>query len=470
MKNKNIVARSQNFADWYTSVIKEAKLVEYGPVKGTMFFLPNGWAIWKAIQDEIDKEFRKMGVQNIQLPLLIKQSDFQKEKEHVEGFGPELFTVTTSRKEAMAEPLVIRPTSEITFCQCFKTQLRSFNDLPILYNQWCSVCRVEKNTRPFLRNTEFHWQELHTIHASKEEAMKQALKTLEVYKDFVTNTLCMPVLVGEKTVNERFAGAENTYTLEALMQDGQALQCATSHYLAHNFSKAYEVRYQTKDNKFDYVYQTSAGISTRIIGGLIMLHSDDNGLVLPFKVAPTQIAIILVKPDEKTLAFAKQIKNELAESYRVILDDSDKGLGFKINNYQTQGVPFCLVIGSQEAQKNEVTFIRRDLNEKIAVKYDELKKFIKYNIFNYQQALYNNANNHLQSSIVEVSNFHDFKKAIAEKKIALAYFDDTPENEKKLKEATGATARCIKLAGVTDKKCFFTDKTATHLIYFARAY
>lgn len=470
MKNKNIVSRQENFADWYTSIIKEAKLVEYGPVKGTMFFLPNGWAIWQSIQQEIDRQFAKMGVKNIQLPLLIKQADFLKEKEHVEGFGPELFTVTTSRKETMAEPLVIRPTSEITFCQCFKTQLRSFNDLPILYNQWCSVCRVEKNTRPFLRNTEFHWQELHTIHASKEEAQKQALKTLEIYKEFITDYLCIPVIVGEKTANERFAGAENTYTCEALMQDGQALQCATSHYLGQNFAKAYEVKYQTKDNKFDFVHQTSAGISTRIIGGLIMSHSDDNGLVLPFKVAPIQIAIILVMPDEKTTAFAKNVQKELADTYRVILDDSDKGFGFKINNYQTQGVPFCLVIGSQEASKNEVTFIRRDLNEKVAVKYDELKKFIKYNIFNYQKALYSSANNRLQSSIVEVANLHDFKKAIAEKKIALAYFDDNPENEKKLKEMTGATARCIKLAGVQDKKCFLTEKPATHLIYFARAY
>ncbi len=470
MKNKSIVARQENFADWYTSVIKEANLVEYGPIKGTLFFLPNGWAIWKNIQDEIDKQFAKMGVQNIQLPLLIKQSDFLKEKEHVEGFGPELFTVSTSRKDALAEPLVIRPTSEITFCQCFKTQLRSFNDLPILYNQWCSVCRVEKNTRPFLRNTEFHWQELHTIHASKDEAFNQTLKTIEVYKNFVTEYLCMPVLVGEKTINERFAGAENTFTLEALMQDGQALQCATSHYLGQNFSKAYEVKYQTKDNTFDYPHQTSAGISTRIIGGIIMSHSDDNGLVLPFKVAPTQIAIILVKLDESTLAYAKKIQKELESSYRVIIDDSDKGFGFKINKYQTQGVPFCLVIGNQEMQKNEVTFIRRDLSEKIAVKVDELKKFVKYNVFNYSQALYNKANARLQASIKEVNDFKEFKKAIAEKKIALAYFADTIENEKKIKELTGATARCIKQAGIKDKKCFFSGQPATHLVYFARAY
>lgn len=471
MKNKNIIARSQSFADWYTSVIKEAKLVEYGPVKGTMFFLPNGWAIWESIKNEIDKQFAKMGVRNIQLPLFIRQADFLKEKEHVEGFAPELFTVSTNKKGELAEPLVIRPTSEISFCQCFKSQIRSFNDLPLLYNQWCSVCRVEKNTRPFLRNTEFHWQELHTAHTSADEAVKQTLKTLEVYKNFVEDYLCMPVLVGEKTENERFAGAVNTYTLEALMQDGQALQCATSHYLGQNFAKSYEVKYQTKDNKFDVIHQTSAGISTRIIGGLIMSHSDDNGIILPFKIAPIQIAIIVVNANDKTTNnYVKSLKKMLDDKYRVIVDDSDKSFGFKINKYQVQGVPFCLVVGAQEIEGNEVTFIRRDSNDKVKVSLKALPKHLTTTIKEYQTNLYNSANNRLQSSIIEVSNFKEFENAINNKKIALAYFDDTVANEKKLKEQTGATARCIKLAGVKNKTCFYTGKPATHLIYFARAY
>ncbi|XQP55264.1 MAG: proline--tRNA ligase [Mycoplasmoidaceae bacterium] len=471
MKNKNIIARSQSFADWYTSVIKEAKLVEYGPVKGTMFFLPNGWAIWESIRNEIDKQFAKMGVRNIQLPLFIRQADFLKEKEHVEGFAPELFTVSTNKKGELAEPLVIRPTSEISFCQCFKSQIRSFNDLPLLYNQWCSVCRVEKNTRPFLRNTEFHWQELHTAHASKDEAVKQTLKTLEVYKNFVEDYLCMPVLVGEKTENERFAGAINTYTLEALMQDGQALQCATSHYLGQNFAKAYEVKYQTKDNKFDVIHQTSAGISTRIIGGLIMSHSDDNGIILPFKIAPIQIAIIVVNANDKTTTnYVKSLKKMLDDKYRVVVDDSDKSFGFKINKYQVQGVPFCLVVGAQEIEGNEVTFIRRDGNDKVKVSLKALTKHLTSTIKEYQANLFNSANNRLQSSIVEIEDFKEFTNAINNKRIALAYFDDTVANEKKLKEQTGATARCIKLAGVKNKKCFYTGKPATHLIYFARAY
>lgn len=471
MKNKNIIARQTNFADWYTSVIKEAKLVEYAPVKGTMFFLPNGWAIWESIQKEINTQFAKMGVKNVQLPLFIRQADFLKEKEHVEGFAPELFTVSTNKKDALAEPLIIRPTSEISFCHVFKSQIRSFNDLPVLYNQWCSVCRCEKNTRPFLRNTEFHWQELHTAHASKDEAIKQTLKTLEVYKNFAEDYLCMPVLVGEKTENERFAGAENTYTLEALMQDGQALQCATSHYLGQNFAKAYEVKYQTKDNKFDLVYQSSAGISTRIIGGLIMSHSDDNGLILPFKIAPTQIAIIVVNANDKTTNnYVKALKKTLGDKYRIVVDDSDKSFGFKINKYQVQGVPFCLVVGKQEIEANEVTFIRRDSNDKVKIGLKALTKHLATAIKEYQANLYNNANNRLQSAIVEVDNFNKFKEVINNKKIALCYFDDTVENEKKIKELTGATARCIKLAGVKDKTCFYTGKPATHLIYFARAY
>ncbi|MCQ2747920.1 MAG: His/Gly/Thr/Pro-type tRNA ligase C-terminal domain-containing protein [Mycoplasmoidaceae bacterium] len=294
---------------------------------------------------------------------------------------------------------------------------------------------------------------------------------MKVYEDFVTDFLCMPVLVGEKTANERFAGAINTFTIEALMQDGQALQCATSHFLGQNFAKAYDVKYQTKDNEFDLIYQTSAGISTRIIGGIIMSHSDDNGLVLPFKVAPIQIAIIVVNAkDKKTRDYVKNIKKTLGTKYRVVVDDSDKSFGYKINQYQVQGVPFCLIVGSQEIDANEVTLIRRDVEDKIKVNIKSLSKYLLTSIKDYQKALYESANERLQSSIVEVQNLSQFKDAINNRKIALAYFDDTVENEKKIKAETGATARCIKLSGVVGKKCFYTGKPATHLIYFARAY
>ncbi|MCQ2957017.1 MAG: His/Gly/Thr/Pro-type tRNA ligase C-terminal domain-containing protein [Mycoplasmoidaceae bacterium] len=312
---------------------------------------------------------------------------------------------------------------------------------------------------------------MHTAHASKEEAYKQTLKTLEVYKNFIEDYLCMPVLVGEKTENERFAGAVNTYTCEALMQDGQALQCATSHYLGQNFAKAYEVKYQTKDNKFDTIHQSSAGISTRIIGGLIMSHSDDNGIVLPFKIAPIQIAIIVVNANDKaTNAYVKTLKKALGDKYRIVIDDSDKSFGFKINKYQIQGVPFCLVVGSQEIEANEVTFIRRDSNDKVKIGLKALNKHLTTTIKQYQTNLYNTAKTRLDSSIVSVNSFEQFKDVINNKKIALAYFDDTVANEKKIKELTGATARCIKSDNVKGKKCFYTGKPATHLIYFARAY
>lgn len=473
MKNKNIVAREQNFAEWYTSVIKEAKLIEYGPVKGTMFFLPNGWAIWEIIQKEINKKFEEMDVKNVALPLLIKQSDFLKEKEHVEGFAPELFTVATNKKDELAEPLVIRPTSEISFCQVFKSQIRSFNDLPLLFNQWCSVCRVEKNTRPFLRNTEFHWQELHTAHASKEEAQAQTLKTLKIYRNFVENFLHIPVLKGqcEKTPKERFAGAENTYTLEALMQDGQALQCATSHYLGQNFAKAYEVKYQTKDNNFAEIYQTSAGISTRIIGGLIMTHSDDNGLVLPFKVAPTQVAIIVMNgQDQQLVAYANKIRDILGKSCRAVVDTTDKGMGYRINKYQTQGVPLCLLVGGQEMSANQVTVVDRCKEDKQNIAFADFKKFFQTWKKDFDRELWKKAKARLDSSIVNVNNMDEFKQALNNKKIALAYFEDTVENENKIKELTGATARCVKKVAPSGKTCFFTGKPATHLIYFARAY
>lgn len=471
MKNNLVVSRQENFADWYTSLVKEGKLIEYGPVKGTMFFLPNGWTIWQQIQKEIDKQFFKIGVKNVQLPLFIKYADFVKEKQHVQGFAPELFMVSTNNKSQVIDQLIIRPTSEISFCQLFKTQIKSFNDLPLLYNQWCSVCRVEKNTRPFLRNTEFHWQELHTIHATNQQALQQSLKSIKIYKQFIEKTLSIPVIFGEKTASERFAGANKTYTLEALMQDGQALQCATSHFLGQNFSKSYDVSFQTANNTFENVWQTSAGLSTRIIGGLIMSHSDDNGLVLPFKIAPIQIGVVVLSNDSETNNYVQEIK-KIINKYRVDINMSNKTLGYKINQYQIQGVPFCFVIGKKEVCDKSVTIIQRDNNEKITITYDQLKKQLKNFIINYQHNLFINANKRLQSSIEQVYSLSQFKTAIANKKIALAYFNDSLENESKIKQLTGATARCIKkmLNKNNHYKCFLTGQNATHLIYFARAY
>ncbi len=471
MKNNLIVSRQENFADWYTSVVKEGKLIEYGPVKGTMFFLPNGWSIWQQIVKEIDKQFSKIGVKNVQLPLFIKYSDFTKEKQHIDGFAPELFLVSTNNKEQTTDKLIIRPTSEISFCQLFKTQVKSFNDLPMLFNQWCSVCRVEKNTRPFLRNTEFHWQELHTIHVTKEQAMQQVQKSITIYKKFIEKDLLIPVIFGEKTPQEKFAGADKTYTLEALMQDGQALQCATSHFLGQNFSKSYDITFQTKNNTFENVWQTSAGLSARIIGGLIMSHSDDNGLVLPFKIAPIQIGIIVLANDNQTNNYVQQIRKNL-KKYRIDIDTSNKSFGFKINQYQIQGVPFCFVIGKKEVNDKIITIISRDSNQKISINCNNIKTQLNTLINQYNHNLFTKAKERLQSSIVQVNNFDQFKTVITNKKIALAYFNDSCENENKIKQLTGATARCIKkVLNINDHhKCVLTNQHATHLIYFARAY
>lgn len=471
MKNNLIVSRQENFADWYTSVVKEGKLIEYGPVKGTMFFLPNGWSIWQQIVKEIDKQFSKIGVKNVQLPLFIKYSDFIKEKQHIDGFAPELFLVSTNNKEQTTDQLIIRPTSEISFCQLFKTQVKSFNDLPMLFNQWCSVCRVEKNTRPFLRNSEFHWQELHTIHATKEQAMQQVQKSITIYKKFIEKDLLIPVIFGEKTSQEKFAGADKTYTLEALMQDGQVLQCATSHFLGQNFSKSYDVTFQTKNNTFENVWQTSAGLSARIIGGLIMSHSDDNGLVLPFKIAPIQIGIIVLANDNQTNDYVQQIRKNL-KKYRIDIDTSNKSFGFKINQYQIQGAPFCFVIGKKEVNDKIITIISRDSNQKISINCNNIKTQLNTLINQYNHNLFTKAKERLQSSIVQVNNFDQFKTAITNKKIALAYFNDSCENENKIKQLTGATPRCIKkVLNINDHhKCVLTNQRATHLIYFARAY
>lgn len=471
MKNKNIISRNENFAEWYTSVIKEAKLIAYAPVKGTMFFLPNGWSIWNKIQQELDRRFNPMGIKNVQLPLFIKYSDFILEKKHVQGFAPEIFLVTHNNKTELTDPLVVRPTSEILFCQCFKEVLNSYNDLPILYNQWCSVTRVEKNTRPFLRNTEFHWQELHGIFAKEQCAIDKAKIMIETYRDFCQDYLCIPVLMGEKTINERFAGAENTYAIEALMQDGQALQCATSHYLGQNFSNTYDLKYQDKDNTYKYVYQISSGVSTRIIGGIIMSHSDDNGLVLPFKVAPVQIAIVTLRNDESSLAYAKKIANDLEPNYRVELDNSDKGLGFKISSYQIQGVPFVIIIGPKEIEQNQVSIAIRTSENKINVNISELKDYISNLSKTFDQQLFDKASMRLNNSIVSVENIAQLQQAVNNKQIVLAYFNDTIDNEIQIKQITGATARCIKEVNTDPKnKCILTGQPATHLIYFARAY
>ena len=471
MKNKSIVPKETDFSAWYSSIISEAKLALYTSVKGSIIFLPNAWLIWQLIREKIDKEFKKIGIKNVQLPTFIKEANFIKEVKHINGFAPETFTINTTTKDKLFEPLIIRPTSEVIFCECFKKILNSYNDLPILYNQWCNVFRNEKNTRPFLRTNEFYWQELHTIHQTEKEAITQALKIIKIYKKILKNELCIPFIYGEKTINERFAGAVKTFTLESLMPDGQALQCCTSHYLGQNFAKTYDVKYQNKSNQFDYVYQTSAGLSTRIIGGLIMTHSDNNGLILPFNLAPIQIAIIpLEKNNSKIDYFVKNILKITKNKYRIEIDDSNKSLGYKINNYQVQGTVFIILIGQNEIKKNTLSIIIRNQNKKFEIYTNDLKHFLKEKSKNYQQQLYEKAKYFFEESIVKVNNFDEFKKAINQHKFVEVKFKQSVENEKKIKALTGATARCIKCKAKKNDRCFFTNEQATDIVYFARAY
>ena len=472
-KLEKITPRDVDFAQWYTDVVKAAKLVEYSSIKGEMIFMPNGWAIWSMIQQELDKRFKKYDIVNVALPTFIKYSEFMREKEHVEGFAPEVFLVTKKGQEELTEPYVVRPTSEVLFCEYFKKIITSYNDLPIKVNQWCNVFRAEKNTRPFLRTTEFFWHEIHTIHSSKAEAVAQAKNMADEYYDFVTNELLIPCLQGEKTIGERFAGAENTYTIEALMQDGQALQCGTSHYLGQNFAKTYGITFTNKDNKLEYVYQTSTGASTRLIGAIIMSHSDDHGLKLPFSIAPIQIAILGIFANKEPKI--QQTVDKIAESlkqYRIKIDMSDKGLGFKAAWAETTGIPFRIIIGPNDLKHGNIVILRRDTLTKEVCAINDVADRIKELICEFKKNLYNSANKNLEARTIKVDNLDDFKKAIDQKKLVVAPWAGSELDEKEIKKLFGATPRCIKQELPTDTKmkCFFTKKKAKYIVYFARAY
>ncbi len=469
-KFERITLRSENFADWYTNIIDNAKLIKYGSIKGTMVFQPNGWAIWESIKVILDKEFAKIGIQNVSLPLLIPYEEFAKEKEHIEGFAPELYMVTKIGDKVLDKPYVIRPTSEISFCNYFSAITNSHKDLPLKFNQWCNVMRAEKTTRPFLRNSEFHWQEMHSIHSSETEAYEFSKTLINLYNDFVNQYLCIPTIIGEKTAGERFAGASNTFTIEALMQDGQALQCGTSHYLAQSFAKPYNIKFQNKDNKFSYAFQTSAGVSTRLIGALIMVHADDKGLVLPPLMAPTQVVIIPVFPEKNIKV--KQITSQVAKSLedlRIKIDDSDKGLGFKAANHEIAGTPIQIHIGPRDLEQGKVVISRRDTGEKQFVALDEIKNTVAQLLVDIKDNIYKRAKLQLDNSIVSIDTIEGLKAAIKDKKLASAYWAGTIEDETKLKQLTGITPRCIIKDNVKGK-CFFTNQKATKLVIFGRAY
>ncbi len=470
-KLEKIVKRDENFADWYTSIINNAQLVIYGQVKGTMMFQPNGWAIWESIHNLIDARFKPLGIKNVALPTLIPYEEFTKEAKHLEGFAPECYTVGKIGDKVLESPLIIRPTSEILFCKYFKYVTSSYKSLPVKVNQWCSVMRAEKTTRPFLRNSEFYWHELHTIFATEAEGLTFTKDIIKIYEDIAINDLCIPVLCGEKTVGERFAGADHTFTIEGLMQDGQILQCGTSHFLGQNFSKIYDIQFQNRDNKFEYVYQNSAGVSTRLIGAIIMVHGDDNGLVLPPAIAPTQIKINVMnaKKSPELVELANKIKTQLKD-YRVEIDDEDSGLGFKLSNGEITGVPLQFILGRETLEKNIITSVRRDNLQKVehTLELKSLNTLVEKELKEFKANIYKRAKDQLDASIVDCSSIDELKKILDDKKIARCHWAGSEEDEKQVKQLTGATPRCI--IGQEKGKCFLTGKDSTDIVIFGRAY
>ncbi|AKA50079.1 proline--tRNA ligase [Mycoplasmopsis gallinacea] len=466
-----------DFAKWYTDVVKNGNLMAYGPTKGTIVFKPNSYGIWEIIQQELNKIFREKGVQNVYLPLLIPERLFNLEKEHIEGFNPELATVTKVGDRDLNEKLFIRPTSEVLFADLFKNSIESYNDLPLIYNQWCSVMRWEKTTNPFLRTREFLWQEGHTCHSDPMEARKFTRTMISTYAKFLQKYLAIPTIVGKKTPHEKFAGACSTYTIEAMMKDGKALQAGTSHYLAQNFSKPYQITFKNKNNQLENVYQTSWGVTTRLLGAIIMTHGDNRGIIIPPRVAPVQVDILelFANKEPKVKDVSKQIYDQLSKKFRVRVDASDKTVGFKASNSEIQGVPLRIEVGPRDLANNQVTLVRRDTLEKITVDINDIKKTVTMLLNNIHDNLYSAAKERLDSRTVLVKNYDEFKEKIAQNYFVIAPFCCGSEAEERIKEETGASTRCIPKnmdKPGKDVECIFEScdtKTARYVV-FAKAY
>ncbi|VEU59081.1 proline--tRNA ligase [Mesomycoplasma neurolyticum] len=474
-KLDKITPISENFARWYVDVIKNGELIEYGPIKGTIIFKPNAFEIWENIKTILDIQFKKKGIRNVYLPTLIPDFFIKTEKEHIKGFAPELVTVTHVGEKKLHDKLYIRPTSEVLFADLFKRSINSYKDLPILYNQWTSVMRWEKTTNPFLRNTEFLWHEGHTIHSNAADSRKFAKDMLWLYKRFFKQYLAIPVIVGKKTNREKFAGAFSTYTLEAMMKDGKALQSATSHYLAQNFSKSFKIRFKNDQNEDEFGYQTSFGLSTRIIGALIMTHGDDYGLIIPPKVAPIQVDILEFFSDKspKIAKTTNFLEKKLSKKFRVRVDKSDEQPGFKSARSEIRGVPLRIDIGPKDVENDEVTLVRRDTHVKTKVKITDVKKVVFETLEKIQKDLYENAKKRLYENIVIVKDYETFKEKIAENHFVLAPFSGDDHEEARIQEETGATARCIP-SKFYDKSqesfCMITKKPTRRFVIFAKSY
>ncbi|MCL2856091.1 MAG: proline--tRNA ligase [Defluviitaleaceae bacterium] len=468
-----ITNRDVDFARWYTDVVKKAGLIEYSAVKGCMMILPYGYAIWEQIKSELDRQLKATGHENVYFPMFIPESLLQKEKDHVEGFAPEVAWVTHGGENELAERLCIRPTSEVLFCEYFANAIQSHRDLPKKYNQWCSVVRWEKTTRPFLRTTEFLWQEGHTAHATAEEAKQEALDVLEIYADIFENLLAMPVLKGRKTDKEKFAGAKETYTLEALMHDGQALQSGTTHNFGDGFAKAFGIQYTNKENKLEHVHQSSWGVTTRMIGGLIMTHGDDNGLIIPPRIAPIQLVIIPVAMQkEGVLDKANELKNRLSDNFRVKLDDSDRSPGWKYAEYEMKGIPLRLEIGPKDIEANQAVLVRRDNREKTIISLDNLEQEVAQALEGLQKALYQSALQNRENRTSQVSTVDELKNALDQKPgFIKAMWCGDVACENAVKEQATATSRLIPFAQEQlSKTCLVCGKPATDMVVWGRAY
>ena len=473
IKNDSITRQEDDFAQWYTDVCKKAELMEYSTVKGFIIYRPYGYAIWEQIQNYLDRRFKQTGHENVYMPMVIPESLFQKEKEHIEGFAPECLIAKTGGKEQLDDPLIIRPTSEVLFCDHYARIIKSYRDLPKLYNQWCSVVRWEKTTRPFLRGAEFLWQEGHTMHESEVEARTETLKMLEIYDDLGRDILAIPFSKGRKTDKEKFSGALETYSIEALMPDGKALQCGTTHYFGNGFAKAFGIQFQSKEGKLENPYQTSWGVSTRLIGATIMVHGDDNGLVLPPFVAPIQIVVIPVAANKPgVIPAAREVAQKFIDAgFRCKVDDSDKSPGWKFSEYEMKGVPLRVEVGPRDIEKGQVVFAKRNDGTKIFCPMSEMVEKAQELVKVIHQEMYEKAYKYLLDHTSEAKSLDELNKVLEKGGYAKMMWCGDRACEDKIKELTNATARCLPFNQIGhDNVCPVCGKKADKVVLFAKAY
>lgn len=470
---EDITPMDVDFAQWYTDVVKKAELTDYSSVKGCMILRPYGYAIWENIMHELDRRFKELGHVNVAMPMFIPESLLQKEKDHVQGFAPEVAWVTQGGESVLQERLCVRPTSETLFCEHYAKIVHSWRDLPKLYNQWVSVVRWEKTTRPFLRTTEFYWQEGHTIHATAEEAREETLRMLKCYQDFYREWLAIPVISGRKTDKEKFAGAEETYTVEAMMHDGKALQAGTSHYFGDGFARAFNIMYSDKDNVQRYVHQTSWGVSTRMIGGIIMVHGDQDGLVLPPRVAPLQVVIIPIAQQKAgVMEAAEALLERLKKKFRVKMDDSDKMPGWKFSEYEMRGVPVRLELGPRDIAAGHCVAVRRDTREKLTLSLDDIEDSLSALLDQIHDSMYAKAEESLRSRLYTAENWEELSHLLAEKPgfVKAAWCGDAA-CEEKVKDELQATSRCIADEQVKEgSHCVCCGREASKVVYWGKAY